>query len=100
MNLIELTAFITMLSGLMAGAGSGKDFWGMIGLFLGAIYGFAIGLGIAVLLDKVDRLTWGWSKTNRGAIFALGIGLGMAFAGPALSAASAVAVTLLINCWL
>ena len=100
MNFIELISFMSMLSGLMGGAISGKDCWGIAGLFPAAIYGFAIGLGIALLLLKANRLTWGWSRTNRGAIYSIGLDFVMGIAGPALSAASAVAVTLLINYWL
>lgn len=97
MNLIELTCVLTVLSGLLGGAVSGKDVWGIVGLLSGAICGFAIGLGIAFLLGKADQLTLRWGRTDRGAILSIALGFGMAFLGPPLSAASAFAVTLLIN---
>jgi hypothetical protein len=73
MNLIELTAFISIFSGVMAGSASGHGFWGIVGLCFGAIYGFALGLGIAVLLYQMDRSAWRRYCVNKNAVLSLGI---------------------------
>jgi NhaP-type Na+/H+ or K+/H+ antiporter len=97
MNLIELTAFISIFSGVMAGSASGHGFWGIVGLCFGAIYGFALGLGIAVLLYQMDRSAWRRYCMNKNAVLSLGISFISAVTGRLLSGVSAVAVTLVID---
>jgi len=95
MNMIELTCVLSILSGTMAGIITGKDY-GIGGMVFGAILGFTMGRGIAWVLGRIDQATSSFTS-NRGAILSLGISIALGLVGPLLTAASVVAVALLIE---